>query len=614
MRPLLLLAVLFSLPAHAKRPNTTAVPKVPAIEEVVAAEGFTPTPSQSEIYKPGAVLVPNDRGGHDVVVEGCIETEPSVSIMSQSSIATTLAGGVSARLGVARGGASAGVEKRLSFVDPEQRTIPLAKLLPSETCIAGVKTAAAYQDLSDAIVLHDVLVAIIKNTVCTKADSSGGVVALAAAEAAAFSECVQESDGQVPLGYKAVPLPKALALAGAGGASVSPIGGSSGSSMMAAPQSPTAPPVAQGSGGFGSMGSLDVDARLREQACTETAKVDGAAARVARLQAAERAQQEEASSAWRGMSGDLEKCTQLPRSDRTDCIAMAEKWLSVARDMSVSLDAGVETVETECGPREAVFPSESHRVAAGEVGEAEDLLVRLQAADAVAPSTPTFTSSAAYSGELTVGMRVRRGPDWKWDDQDGGSGRLGTVITAPTGDSWARVQWDAGDANTYRWGHEGAYDLIVVGGSLTVGTRVQRGPDWKWDDQDGGAGRLGTVTTAPTEESWARVEWDSGGSNTYRWGHEDAYDLIVVGGGSSGSSGGYTARVSSGERVRVVEVSTEDAYYEKRRVHIGTICTVGDSPSLKDDGWVGGQFNDCDNGMDPYYYKVRVKSLSAGGG
>jgi hypothetical protein len=53
------------LPAEARRPGDVAVPP---IEEVVAAEGFTPTPSQSEIYKPGAVLVPNARGGHDVVV------------------------------------------------------------------------------------------------------------------------------------------------------------------------------------------------------------------------------------------------------------------------------------------------------------------------------------------------------------------------------------------------------------------------------------------------------------------------------------------------------------------------------------------------------------------
>jgi hypothetical protein len=112
MRPLrpftLLLAVTLVGPAHAKKPDALPVAKVPSIEEVVAAEGFVPTPSQSEIYRPGAVLVPNGRGGHDVVVSRCIEAEPEISIMSQSSIATTLAGGVSARLGVARGAASVG--------------------------------------------------------------------------------------------------------------------------------------------------------------------------------------------------------------------------------------------------------------------------------------------------------------------------------------------------------------------------------------------------------------------------------------------------------------------------------------------------------------------------
>jgi len=200
------LALLLALPAQAKRPQLPPAAKVPSIEEVVSAEGFTPTPSQSEIYRPGAVLVPNGRGGHDVVVESCVDVEPSISIMSQSSIATTLAGGVSARLGMARGAASAGVEKRLSFVDPEQRTIPLAKLIPTTECTSGVQTVEGFKDLSSAIVLHDVLVAIIKNSVCTKADAAGGVVALGAAEASAFSECVQESDGQVPLGYKALPL------------------------------------------------------------------------------------------------------------------------------------------------------------------------------------------------------------------------------------------------------------------------------------------------------------------------------------------------------------------------------------------------------------------------
>ena len=75
------------------------------------------------------------------------------------------------------------MEKRLSFVDPEQRTISLGLLNPTAACSDQVQRAATFQDLSDAIVLHDVLVAIIKNTVCTKADASGGVVALGAAEA-----------------------------------------------------------------------------------------------------------------------------------------------------------------------------------------------------------------------------------------------------------------------------------------------------------------------------------------------------------------------------------------------------------------------------------------------
>ena len=69
-----------------------------------------------------------------------------------------------------------------------------------------VRSAARFQDLSDAIVLHDVRVDIIKDTVCTKSDVSGGMVALGAVEAAAYLKCVEESDGQVSLGYKAASL------------------------------------------------------------------------------------------------------------------------------------------------------------------------------------------------------------------------------------------------------------------------------------------------------------------------------------------------------------------------------------------------------------------------
>jgi formylglycine-generating enzyme required for sulfatase activity len=58
--------------------------------------------------------------------------------------------------------------------------------------------------------VYDVLVAQVQNTVCTRADASGSVMLLGESEAAAYSECVQESDAQVPLGFKFVPLSKVI--------------------------------------------------------------------------------------------------------------------------------------------------------------------------------------------------------------------------------------------------------------------------------------------------------------------------------------------------------------------------------------------------------------------
>ncbi len=373
-----------TLPAQARRPDVATVAAVPSIEAVVSAEGFTPTPSQSEIYTPGAVLVPNGRGGHDVVLEACVDVEPSISVMSQSSIATTLAGGVSARLAMARGSAHAGIEKRLSFVDPEQRTIPLARLRPTEACLTGVRTAGALQDLSEAIVLHDVLVAIIKNTVCTKADASGGMVAIGEAEAAAYSECVQESDGQVPLGYKAVPLSKVLALAG-----------------DAIPTTPSTPAGALGRADFSGIdATLDVDARLKEKACAKQAEERGALARKKRLQAAAVEVQATATAAWARIESPLSQCVQLPLAERGDCIETAEQWLSSARSMTVELPAGVEVVETDCGSRQEPFAADRRSVKARELRKAEELLARLQQAGSAGAGVGCAMPSGLSCGEI----------------------------------------------------------------------------------------------------------------------------------------------------------------------------------------------------------------------
>ena len=79
---------------------------------------------------------------------------------------------------------------------------------------------------------------------------------------------------------------------------------------------------------------------------------------------------------------------------------------------------------------------------------------------------------------LEVGVRVVRGKDWKWGDQDGGEGHAGTVVeigkpydannaaTVPvtgdkTPDKTVIVQWDHGPRSNYRVGYHDAYDLLL---------------------------------------------------------------------------------------------------------------------------------------------------------
>ena len=63
---------------------------------------------------------------------------------------------------------------------------------------------------------------------------------------------------------------------------------------------------------------------------------------------------------------------------------------------------------------------------------------------------------------------------------------------------------------------------------LPVGSRVKRGRDWQWGEQDNfGAGTV--VNHSPP--GWLSVKWDSGSRFIYRYGSspdfEDKYDLEV---------------------------------------------------------------------------------------
>lgn len=63
---------------------------------------------------------------------------------------------------------------------------------------------------------------------------------------------------------------------------------------------------------------------------------------------------------------------------------------------------------------------------------------------------------------------------------------------------------------------------------IAVGTKVVRGPDWKWGNQDGGEGCIGVVVKLKGN-GWVDVKWENQKKPTdCRWGADDSYDLKVV--------------------------------------------------------------------------------------
>ena len=67
---------------------------------------------------------------------------------------------------------------------------------------------------------------------------------------------------------------------------------------------------------------------------------------------------------------------------------------------------------------------------------------------------------------------------------------------------------------------------------LDKGTRVRRGQDWKWGDQDGGPEAIGQVVGFSNDvgasDNWVKIKWTNGRQNNYRWGAEGAFDLEIV--------------------------------------------------------------------------------------
>ena len=75
------------------------------------------------------------------------------------------------------------------------------------------------------------------------------------------------------------------------------------------------------------------------------------------------------------------------------------------------------------------------------------------------PGEIPVTLATRMEAVPVVAVRVVRGPDWCWEEQDGGEGGVGTVVAVTDEGQSAEVQWDCGIRACYRCGREGKFDL-----------------------------------------------------------------------------------------------------------------------------------------------------------
>ncbi|XP_065943342.1 uncharacterized protein [Magallana gigas] len=123
-----------------------------------------------------------------------------------------------------------------------------------------------------------------------------------------------------------------------------------------------------------------------------------------------------------------------------------------------------------------------------------------------------------------IGTRVRRGPNWSY---------FGHRIVYHN----VSVEWDTSMVFPYHYdtgGDDQGSHVVVCDEprillqreKIAVGCLVQRGPDWKWFDQDGGEGNIGSVYRVKDDKT-VHVRWPNGKKSNYRFGYDGNYDVSL---------------------------------------------------------------------------------------
>lgn len=100
--------------------------------------------------------------------------------------------------------------------------------------------------------------------------------------------------------------------------------------------------------------------------------------------------------------------------------------------------------------------------------------------------------------------------------------------TAPTSENSEDYEAVGPDGIPYLRPSCGEQEDDDITNTIGIGTRVVRGPDWKWGDQDGPLPSEGSVVSELGSDYWIRVRWDSGTINSYRMTKDRKYDLTLA--------------------------------------------------------------------------------------
>ncbi len=75
------------------------------------------------------------------------------------------------------------------------------------------------------------------------------------------------------------------------------------------------------------------------------------------------------------------------------------------------------------------------------------------------------------------------------------------------------------------------------------------------------------------------------------------------------ADGRAMSTVAANERVQILEIATDDAYYTDRATMVGVTCTTDGESTHQGEAWHGGSLKDCDNGSTYYFYKAAYLDL-----